>query len=249
MVNKEKNLTGYLLGINILHVVVCFAVMLLRKYGLFGASYVRYIAFGITLFIWFLFAVITALGTKMPKVKYAFAYSILAILPILLIVVFCFGISMFEGLGWLKFFFVGSTVNFYFRPFVSLSSVLSMSAYLFYSVCILLLFIVGLLGCIVGINMDQKKDRSKKQKKNEKIKTAQKNSAKPSKANLEKMSEDAKLIEDESAQDKKERKEKASKKAEVLGDNISAETDADLQKEIERLQRKLEEMKKKDASN
>ncbi len=244
MVNKEKSLTGYLLGINVAHIVICSIVMLLRKYELFTSSYVRYAILAVTLIVWFVFAYLSALGSKMTKAKYAFLFSFLSIMPITLIVIVCFILSLFEGLGWFKFFFVGSTVNFYFRPMVSVVSVINMSAYLFYAVCIVLLFIACFVGASIGINTDKKKDRNKNRKKENK---PRKKNTKPTKTKLEAMSKEAELIEEnpEKAKDKKE--EIAETKAEILGENITEETDADLQAEIDRLKQKLEERKKANA--
>ena len=250
-----------------MHVVVCVIVMFLRKYDLFNASYARYGALGVTLFAWFIFAILTALGTRMTKVKSALLYSFLAVVPIIIIVTLCFALSMFEGLDWLKFFFIGSTVNFYFRPFVTLFGYINISAYLFYGVCIVLLVLFSFAGGIIGINTDKKKDRSKKKKEQKKniksedsVKVKSKKSVNPTKKNLEKMSEDARLIEDTSkevemateavAKGAVEQNDKQKvKKEKVLGENISVESDKQLQEEIERLKKKLEERKKQNASD
>lgn len=247
MVNKEKSLTGYLLGINVAHIVICSVVMLLRRYELFTNTYVRYALLALTLIVWFVFAFLSSLGSKMTKAKYAFLFSFLSIVPITLIVIACFILSLFEGLGWFKFFFIGSTVNFYFRPMVSVSSVINMSAYLFYAVCIVLLFVACFIGAAIGINTDKKKDRNKNHKKENKASKPRKKNTKPTKNKLEAMSKEAELIEDnpEKAKDKKE--ETTEIKAEILGENITEETDADLQAEIDRLKQKLEERKKANA--
>lgn len=247
MVNKEKSLTGYLLGINVAHIVICCIVMLLRRYELFTTSYVRYALLALTLIVWFVFAFLSALGSKMAKAKYAFLFSFLSVVPITLIVIACFILSLFEGMGWFKFFFIGSTVNFYFRPMVSIASVINMSAYLFYAVCIVLLFIVCFIGAAIGINTDKKKDRNKNHKKENKAKEPRKKKTKPTKTKLEAMSKEAELIDENPEKTKDKKKEISETKAEILGENITEETDAELQAEIDRLKQKLEERKKTNA--
>lgn len=227
--NREKSLTGYLIGINLLHMVIAFAVMLLRRYSIYDRLHLKWIALAAVLLLWFVFSYITALGSYMSKKSKAVGFGVLAVLPSALLAGICFGLSFVGGGDWLKFFFIGSSVNFFFRPMAALLRFLPASAYFFYLISILVLMICSTAGAMLGVDASSKKVRVKNRKNAKKVSA--------SKGAVKKVDEssvkEAKLVDGEKA---------------LSAADVEEESDESVNAEIERLRKKLEE-KTKDSDD
>lgn len=235
---KEKTLTDFLFGINGLHIILCLVVMFLRKFKIFSAAYVDWGVLAATLVIWLVFANLAALGSRMLKGKNAFSYAFLSLTPIFLITAVSAVLGFFTaeaGSGWAKFFFIGSAVNFYFRPFSALLKYIDFSAYVYYLACMLMLFAVSLIGASLGISAGKKKIRNKKAKASKKQAPAQKQRK-------------SAAVAEEKKESGSERKPRTDAKK-LSDEELANETDEDLQKEIERLKQKLKERQKESGSD
>ncbi len=235
---KEKTLTDFLFGINGLHIILCLVVMFLRKFKIFSAAYVDWGVLAAALVIWLVFANLAALGSNMLKGKNAFAYAFLSLTPIFIITAVSAVMGFFAtevGSGWAKFFFIGSAVNFYFRPFSALLKYMDFSAYAYYLACMALLLVVSLIGASLGISAGKKKIRAKK------TRAAKKQSPAKNQRRAEAVSK-------EKAQAKRAGKPRTDTKK-LSDEELANETDEDLQKEIERLRQKLKERQKESDAN
>lgn len=230
--NREKSLTGYLIGLNLLHVIVCFAVMLLRRYGIYDKLHLKWAALAIVLLLWFVFSYITALGSYMTKRSRAVGFGLLAVLPAAILAGACFGLSFIEGGDWLKFFFIGSSVNYFFRPMAALLRFLPQSAYFFYVICILILAVCSALGALMGIEASTKKVRAKNRRNPKKVSAPKKNAEKVDESSVS----EAQLVEEKTSGKKNPKKERVSSRPEEDRDEL-------VNAEIERLRKKLEEKK------
>ncbi len=236
---KEKTLSEFLLGINGIHIILCLAVMLLRKYKIFGITYVDLGILVLTLLVWLVFAYLTALGLNMLKGKNAFTYSLLSVVPIFIITLVSAALGFFTSgstAGWAKFFFIGSTVNFFFRPFSALLEYISFSAYLYYLICIVLLVLVSLVGAGMGISSGKKKVRNKKTKSH---------TNKTSEASRKEESSSRRVSEKKAPKKESSSSELSEASKKMSDEQLANETNEDLQKEIERLQKKLDERQQK----
>lgn len=230
--NREKSLTGYLIGLNLLHVILCFAVMLLRRYGIYDKLHLKWAALAAVLLLWFVFSYITALGSYMSKRSRAVGFGLLAVLPAALLSGACFGLSFIAGGDWLKFFFIGSSVNYFFRPMAALLRFLPQSAYFFYLICVLILAVCSMAGALMGIEASTKKVRAKNRRNPKKVSSPKKHTEKVDESSVS----EAELVEDKTPRKKSSKKEHvASRPGEDPDELVSAE--------IERLRKKLEEKK------
>lgn len=231
MNNREKSLTGYLIGINLLHVVLCFAVMMLRRYEFYEALRLKWAALILTVMLWYIFSYITALGSYMSKKSVAVGFALLSVLPITILTGISFGLSFIREAGWLKFFFIGSSVNYYFRPMAGLLRFLPASAYLFYAVCIAVMAVLSMLGALSGMEASRKKVRGRK------VTSVKKKSGKEVPRIDENQVEEAAVVDDEAPRAAKAPRRLSAKDREKLIE----ESDEELNAEIERLRKKLEE--------
>ena len=231
MNNREKSLTGYLIGINLFHVLLCFGVMMLRKYEFYEALKLKWAALIVTVMLWYVFSYITALGSYMSKRSVAVGFALLSVLPISILTGISFGLGYINGAGWLKFFFIGSSVNYYFRPMAGLLRFLPASAYLYYAVCILAMAVLSMLGAFSGMEASRKKVRSRK------VTSVKKKTAREVPRIDESEVEEARVVDEtESRIAGKPRKLSTREKEKLIEDS-----DEELNAEIERLKKKLEE--------
>ena len=238
--NREKSLTGYLIGINLVHIVLCFAVVLLRRYGVYEPLKLKWVALVAVVFLWYLFSYLAALGSYMSRKKTAVGFSLMAIMPVTILTAVCFALSFVPGGGWLKFFFIGSAVNFYFRPLAAVVRFLPDSAYIFYAVCIAVMIVTSLLGALSGMEASKKKIRSRK-----KVSGVRKEKDKKSSAVSEADVREAKVVDAEKKPDGKEAPRRR-KMTEKEREQLLEETNEELNAEIERLRKKMEARKGSD---
>ena len=162
MKNKAKNITGYLFIINLLHISLCFGTNVLKNFELFNNITIYILIYSVQIIIWFMMSIIALLGLKTTKGSHLFAFSMLALLPMIIITSISASIGFTTDIhnsDWSSFFFIGSTVNFFNRPATMLMLVIKESAYLLYGANLLILFVVSLLGGSIGLNSNKVKIR------------------------------------------------------------------------------------------
>lgn len=162
--NQKKTLTSYLIGVNVLQVVLSLVIVLLKSMNMYSGYLTKGVFFIIMVILWLLAGILASLGTNMLKISRAFIYSLLAIVPIVIIVGVSFVIGLLtpEGAnGWAAFFFIGGAVNFFLRTGNVLSLFLN-SAYLIYASTIGVMFLSSLFGCIIALNVNLKRSRSRR---------------------------------------------------------------------------------------
>lgn len=169
--NNKKTITGYLFLINTAHLLVCLGVYLLRRFDMFDGAPAKGAVFLTALFIWFIFSAIASLGASLTKMSKGLLFSLLAVIPITLVTGITAALSYFadnSSFGWIKFFFLGSAVNFWFRPFSVMSyfgEALMENVYIIYGIVIVGIVFVSFLGCAFGISVQAKKIRKKRTSK------------------------------------------------------------------------------------
>ena len=231
MNSREKSLTGYLIGINLLHVILCFAVMMLRRHEFYETMKLKWAALILTVMLWYIFSYIAALGSYMSRKGTAVGFALLSVLPIALLTAVSFALSFVPGGGWLKFFFIGSSVNYYFRPLSGLLRFLPSSAYLYYAVCIVLMAVLSMLGALSGMEASRKKIRIRR------VASVKKTKGKSVPRIDESQVEEAAVVDGDEEGDSK-----ASRRlSKEVKDRRIEESDEEINAEIERLRRKMEE--------
>ena len=164
----KRSVIGYLVLINIMHLAACFGVYLLRRYGLFALPVVKGASFAVTVFLWFVFSAVAAAGMNVTRRGFAVWVPLMAVLPITAVGGVCAALAYFAdnaSFGWLKFFFLGSAVNFWFRPFTVLvffAEKLGNNPYILYGLIVLGLCFVSFVGASFGIASNMKKVRRRR---------------------------------------------------------------------------------------
>lgn len=159
---NEKSLISYAVIANALQILLCLLVYVLHLFNLTTFTSVQIVLIFLELLLWFICSIMFGLGMNITKIKDAFVYGIVALLPIILLTAMSAGIGYFVkgGAGWAGFFFIGSAVNFWMRPAIVLSHVISNSAYLIYAIHLLVLFMI----CMIGVNFTISLNRSRNKK-------------------------------------------------------------------------------------
>jgi len=154
MAKKERSLTNYTYTAIALHLVICIVIYILRNISLFDNLYVKIAINVIDMIMFFLMGLVYALGIKTVKFTDCLLYAFLIALPISLIMIPAGVVGTFFTLentaSWASFFFVGSTINFYMKPFVFLAGYLKMNAYFVFAIIIAIMFFLSLIGALIG---------------------------------------------------------------------------------------------------
>ena len=164
----KRSVIGYLVLINVMHLAACFGVYLLRKNGSFGLPMVKGASFAAAVFIWFVFSTIAAAGMNVTRRSFAVWFPLIAVLPITTVGGVCAALAYFAdnaSLGWLKFFYLGSAVNFWFRPFsvlVFFAEKLGNNPYILYGFIVLAVCFISFVGASFGIASNLKKVRRRR---------------------------------------------------------------------------------------
>ena len=164
----KRSVIGYLVLINIMHLAACLGVYLLRRHGLFGLPMLRGVSFAVTVLIWFVFSAVAAAGMNVTRRGFAVWVPLMAVLPITAVSGICAALAYFTdnaAFGWLKFFYLGSAVNFWFRPLsvlVFFAEKLGNNPYILYGFMILCLCFISFVGASFGIASNIKKVRRRR---------------------------------------------------------------------------------------
>ena len=159
---NEKSLMKYAVLVNAIQIVLCLLVYVLRLFDMINFTSVQVVIFFVELLIWFICSITFGLGMNIVKIRDAFTYSIITLLPIFLLCIISASLGFLTdgGGGWAGFFFIGSAVNFWMRPALALSHIINSSAYLLYGTHMLVLFVLS----VVGVNFTISLNRSRNKK-------------------------------------------------------------------------------------
>jgi hypothetical protein len=163
-----KSMTAYTALVNIIHIALCMVIYLTRLIGIYDSTAVRTLFFALEIILWFVFGIVYALGSDNTRQAYSLFYAFLAVLPIGILTLTCFLMSAYGDVtvsAWAKFFFVGSSVNFFNRPAAVLAAWTSLGAYVLYAVNIALMFLFSFCGAALGTRSEGSVRRRKKRKK------------------------------------------------------------------------------------
>lgn len=167
MTTKEKSLIGYAFIVNAVQIILCFVIYFLRKFDIAGFIVTQGILFITQIGIWFICGAACALGLNIQKMKNSLLYSLIALLPIIIITSVCavLGFTSDADVGsWEKYFFLGSAVNFWHRPAVILSVIIKNSAYSIFAINLAILFCASVIGANYGMILNLSKQRKSKAK-------------------------------------------------------------------------------------
>ncbi len=161
---NEKSLISYAVVINALQIILCLLVYVLHLFNLTAFTSVQIVLVFLELLLWFICSIMFGLGMNVTKIRDAFIYAIVALLPIILLTAVSASIGYFVkgGAGWAGFFFIGSAVNFWMRPAVVLSHVINNSAYLLYGLHLFILFLISIIGVNFTISLNRSRNRKMK---------------------------------------------------------------------------------------
>lgn len=161
---NEKSLISYAVIINALQIILCLLVYVLHLFNLTAFTSVQIVLVFLELLLWFICSIMFGLGMNVTKIRDAFIYAIVALLPIILLTAVSASIGYFVkgGAGWAGFFFIGSAVNFWMRPAVVLSHVINNSAYLLYGLHLFILFLISIIGVNFTISLNRSRNRKMK---------------------------------------------------------------------------------------
>ena len=185
---KQKSATGYLIGINVMQLILAGAILAVETFTTLRFSYtVKGIIFIVQSLIWLVFSFVAALGSNMAKKKHAFLFAFLAVLPILILFAICCingHLTDVKTATWPAFFFFGAPLIFFLKPAVFLAIFIPGSAYLVYGVNIFVMFLMSLVGCLMGVSANSKKQRDRGKEERSEEKPKKKKTGKASKADL-----------------------------------------------------------------
>ncbi len=173
MSGKGKSLIGYAVIVNSLQIALCFIIYFLRKFAVVDFSLTQGFLFVAELLIWLICAGASSLGLGLKKIKHAFLYTVIALLPIMIITAVSAAVGHFgdaEAVNWTEYFFLGSAANFWHKPALILSVIIDDSAYMIFSVNIVILFTASMIGANYGMILNNAKSNGKKIVKKKRMK-------------------------------------------------------------------------------
>lgn len=173
-----KSMTAYTALVNVIHIALCMVIYLTRIIGIYDHTALRALYLVLEIVLWFIFGIVYALGSDNAKTGRNFIYAFLAVLPIGVITLVCWLMSVYGDItsaAWAKFFFIGSAVNFFNRPAAVLAVWTDMGAYGLYAVNIALMFFSGIFGAALGTSTEKSVHRRKKRRS--KIKSVRRKAA------------------------------------------------------------------------
>ncbi|MFA0814801.1 MAG: hypothetical protein ACC608_03325 [Anaerofustis sp.] len=161
---SEKTLVSYAVVINLIQILLCLFVYILRLFDLTAFAPVQIVLLFLELLAWFICSIMFGLGMNVLKIRDALTYAIVAVLPITVLTAISalLGYLLDSHGGWAGFFFIGSAVNFWMRPALALSHIINNSGYLLYGIHILILFLLNMIGVNFTISLNRSRNKKVK---------------------------------------------------------------------------------------
>lgn len=161
---SEKTLVSYAVVINLIQILLCLFVYILRLFDLTAFAPVQIVLLFLELLAWFICSIMFGLGMNVLKMRDALTYAIVAVLPITVLTAISalLGYLLDSHGGWAGFFFIGSAVNFWMRPALALSHIINDSGYLLYGIHILILFLLNMIGVNFTISLNRSRNKKVK---------------------------------------------------------------------------------------
>ncbi len=159
MGKKERNLLNYAYTVNVLQLLLCLVVFALRSFGLYSNIYVACAVNAVELVIWFALGLAFALGLNVARGGRAFAFPLMAVVPITIVTAATCAVWYFVNKGqpsWGEFFFLASAVNFFHKPAMFAASFFNTNAYFIYFGNIALMFLSALFGSLCGLSANRR---------------------------------------------------------------------------------------------
>ena len=166
---KQKTDIYYAILTNAAHLVVCFVCYLLRVFDLYGVKSIQIVVLIVDLLIWIASGVLCALGKNDNNYNKGALFALYTLLPIAIVtsVAAIIGSSVESSISWGSFFFIGSIVNFWNRPFIAISGLVQNNAYLFFFTVLVILYAIIFVTYYNGVKLNRTKRRRRNRQKKE----------------------------------------------------------------------------------